>query len=332
VGKTKISLELAEAVEGEIVSADSRQVYRGMDIGTAKPAPAEQQRVPHHLVDILDPNQTLTLAEYQRRAYAAIEDIDRRGRVPLLVGGSGQYARAVVEGWGIPEVPPDHALRAQLEALAAERGAATLHARLAELDPAAAGRIDYRNVRRVVRALEVMLRTGQPISEIQTKAPPPYRILQVGLTRPRPVLYARIDGRLDRMLEAGLVDEVRGLATAWASGADSVSGAACVSGAGSVWELPALSGLGYRQIGLYLQDQITLKEAIQLIRKETRRFVRQQSTWFRLDDPTIHWFDLEETSADRIIDFVSESLASRTQEPPTQEYEVSPRRQAHSSE
>ncbi len=320
VGKTEISLELAEAVEGEIVSADSRQVYRGMDVGTAKPTPAEQQRVPHHLVDILDPNQILTLAEYQRRAYAAIEDIDRRGRVPLLVGGSGQYVRAVVEGWGIPEVPPDHALRTQLEALAAKRGAATLHARLAELDPAAAGRIDYRNVRRVVRALEVMLLTGQPISEIQTKVPPPYRILQVGLTRPRPALFARIDGRVDRMLEAGLVDEVRGLAAAWASGTDSVR------------ELPALSGLGYRQIGLYLQDQITLKEAIQLMRKETRRFVRQQGTWFRLDDPEIHWFDLEETSAEQVIGFVSEWLAGRTREPPTQEYEVSPRRQTHPSE
>jgi len=287
VGKTALALELAEAIGGEIVSADSRLVYRGMDIGTAKPTPAERERVPHHLIDIVDPDQTLTLAEYQRRAYAAIDDIHQRGRVPLLVGGSGQYVRAVVEGWGIPAVPPNPELRAELEACAQEYGTAALHGRLAELDPIAAGRIDHRNVRRVVRALEVTLLTGRPISELQAKSPPPYQVLQIGLTRPRPALYARIDARIEEMMAAGLVDEVRQLVAA-----------------GYGWELPAMSGLGYRQIGLYLQGKATLPKAVQLIRKETRRFARQQATWFRLDDSQIHWSDLEKTELARVVSFV----------------------------
>ena len=294
VGKTSVSIDLAQAIGGEIVSADSRLVYRGMDNGTAKPSPAEQERVPHHLIDVVDPDQPLTLAEYQRRAYAAIQDIGSRGRVALLVGGSGQYVRAVVEGWGIPEVAPDWTLRAELDAFAATHGKESLHARLAALDSTAAERIDYRNQRRVVRALEVTMLAGRPVSELQAKTPPPYRIFQVGLTRPRPVLYARIDRRIDEMLEAGLVDEVRGLAAA-----------------GHAWDLPAMSGLGYRQIGLYLRGEATFEDSVQLIRRETRRFVRQQATWFRLDDPQIHWFDLEKASVTQVIAWVQELLASR---------------------
>ena len=274
VGKTAISLRLAETFDGEVVSADSRQIYRGMDIGTAKVSPEERRRVPHHLLDLVDPDQPLTLAEYQKLAYAAIDGILRRGKLPLLVGGSGLYVQAVLEGWTIPRVPPNPALRAALEREAEERGEAALHRWLAALDPQAAARIDPRNVRRVIRALEVCLTAGQPISELQAKRPPPYRILRIGLTMPREVLYRRIDERVDRMIALGLVEEVRGLLAK-----------------GYGLELPAMSGLGYRQIGLYLRGEMTLEEAVARIKRETRRFVRQQYTWFGLDDPAIRWFD-----------------------------------------
>lgn len=296
VGKTELSLDLAQAVSGEIVSADSRLIYRGMDIGAAKPSLTQQEMVPHHLIDIVDPDLTLTVAEYQHRAYAVIDAIGKRGKVPLLVGGSGQYVRAVVEGWGIPKVAPDWKLRVELEAFAETNGASALHARLAKLDPIASGRIDYRNVRRVIRALEVTLLSGQPISELQVKSPPPYRILQIGLTRPRPALYERVDARIDAMLATGLLDEVRNLAAA-----------------GYDWQLPAMSGLGYRQIGLYLQGEATLEESVQLIRKETRRFVRQQGTWFRPDDPRLVWFDLEQAGPDQVISLARQWLADQAQ-------------------
>ena len=185
-GKTALSLDLAEALGGEIVSADSRQIYRQMDIGTAKATPEERGRVPHHLIDVVDPDQVLTLAEYQALAYRAIEEIAARGRMPMLVGGTGQYVAAVLEGWRIPEVAPQPELRAELEAEAAAFGPEALHARLAGLDPVAAARIEYRNVRRVIRALEVCLATGRPISEQQRKEPPPYEVLRLGVTRPRP--------------------------------------------------------------------------------------------------------------------------------------------------
>ncbi len=288
-GKTALSLDLAEALRGEIVSADSRQIYRGMDIGSAKATSAEQARVPHHLLDLVDPDQVLTLAEYQQLAYRAIGDIHARGRLPLLVGGSGQYVAAVLEGWRIPEVAPQLELRERLAADAAIHGPEALHARLAALDPAAAARIDYRNVRRVIRALEVCLVTGRPISELQGKEPPPYRIHRIGVTRPRPVLYERIDRRVDAMIEAGLVDEVRRLADA-----------------GYGWDLPAMTGLGYRQIGLYLRGEATLEEAIALVKQATRRFVQQQYNWFPLDDPAIRWLDPEQVTVEEVLVWLDE--------------------------
>jgi tRNA dimethylallyltransferase len=283
-GKTVLSIDLAEAVGGEIVSADSRQIYRGMDIGTAKVTAEERARVPHHLLDVVMPDQALSLAEYQALAYAAIADIHARGRLPFLVGGTGQYIQAVVEGWSIPAVAPHPELRAELEAKASAEGAEALHGWLAALDPAAAARIDYRNVRRVIRALEVCLVTGQPITELQRKNPPPFDILQIGVTRPRPELYARIDTRVDQMMAAGLLDEVRRL-----------------DAAGYAWELPAMTGLGYRQIGEYLRDEVTLDEAIARIKKGTRRFVQQQYNWFRLADHAINWFDPSESQAADVL-------------------------------
>jgi len=272
-GKTALSLELAERFGGEIVSADSRLIYRGMDIGTAKPTPAEQARVPHHLLDVTTPDRPLTLADYQRLAYAAIDDIHRRGRVPFLVGGSALYVRAVVEGLRIPEVPPNPALRAELEAFAAAEGDEALHRRLAELDPVGAAQIDRRNVRRVVRALEIVLETGQPKSALEGADPPPYRILQIGLEIERDILHARIVERVHRMVAAGLADETKRLLAV-----------------GYPPNLPALSSLGYREMGQHLRGELTLDEAVERIGIETNRFVRHQSTWFRrMGD--VRWYD-----------------------------------------
>lgn len=275
VGKTALAIRLCQRYKGEIISADSRQIYRGMDIGTAKPTPVEQAAARHHLINIIEPDQTLGVAEYQSLAYATIEDVLHRGQLPFLVGGSGQYVHAVVKGWKVPRVPPDYTLRAELEAEARRIGAYALHAWLAALDPQAAARIDYRNVRRVIRALEVCLKTGKPISAQQRAQPPPYRILQIGLTMPREQLYMCVDVRIDRMMAEGLLDEVRRLV---AQGYDP--------------GLPAMSGLGYRQLGEYLAGHVSLEEAVRRIKKETRRFVRQQYNWFRLDDPAIQWIDV----------------------------------------
>lgn len=270
VGKTAVSLDLARRFDGEIISADSRLFYRGLDIGTAKPTSAERAQVPHHLVDICDPDATLTLGEYQDRAYAAIDAVLARGRLPVVVGGTGQYVMAVVEGWGIPRVAPRPRLRQALARL--DDGEAARWLRL--LDPVAAARIDPRNVRRVIRALEVTLVSGRPITELQRKTPPPYDLLMVGFMRDREALYARIDARVETMLADGLLDEVRRLRE---------------RGYGRT--LPSMSGLGYRQLLAHLEGEMTLEEAVERIKFETHRFARQQNTWFRQDDPRIRWFD-----------------------------------------
>jgi tRNA dimethylallyltransferase len=279
VGKTALSLRLAQDLAGEIISADSRLIYRGLDIGTDKPTPQQQALVRHYMLDVVNPDHTLTLAEFQEQATTIIADLHARDRLPILVGGTGQWVWAVVEGWGIPRVPPDPALRADLEAQAAALGPEAFHAQLAAVDPKAAQKLDPRNVRRVIRALEVYHKTGVPISQHQAKTPPPYHTLIIGLTMPRPQLYERIDRRIDQMMARGLLAEVEGLVAA-----------------GYSWDLPAMSGLGYRQIGQYLQGQVSLDESVALIKKETRRFVRQQYNWFRLDDPRIHWFEGGEMS------------------------------------
>jgi tRNA dimethylallyltransferase len=188
VGKTEIALRLAESLGGEIVSADSRLFYRGMDIGTAKPGPRELERVPHHLIDIVDPNETLSLAVFQSMAREAIDEIGRRGNLPLLVGGTGQYMRAVTEGWRPPEVHPNPRLRDELGRIQQERGEAWLHERLKGLDPEAAGKIDPRNTRRTIRALEVILTTGRRFSEQRGKGDSPYQLVRAGLRRPTSVL------------------------------------------------------------------------------------------------------------------------------------------------
>lgn len=279
VGKTALSLDLAERLGAEIVSADSRLIYRGMDIGTAKPSAAEQARVPHHLLDLALPDRVLTLAEYQRRAYAAIDAIHARGRLPLLVGGTALYARAVVEGLRIPEVAPDPTLRAELERVLAEQGREELFRRLAAVDPATAAVIDARNPRRVLRALEIALLTGQSKVALEGAEPPPYAVFMVGLTRPRDDLYARIDRRVLEMVDAGLVAETQRLLAA-----------------GYAPSLPAMTSLGYREMTAYLAGEMSLVEAIARIQVETHRFVRHQMTWYR-KLPGMVWFDLSEAGA-----------------------------------
>jgi tRNA dimethylallyltransferase len=257
------------------VSADSRQVYRGMDTGTAKPTPQERALAPHHLLDVADPNQPFSLAQYIELASAALEGIWARGRQPLLVGGSGQYVRALLEGWTVPRLPPQRELRRSLEERAAREGVDALHRELAHVDPQAAAGIDPRNVRRVIRALEVYEATGRPISFWQEKAPPGWDALVLGLTCRRDQLYRRIDARVDAMMQAGLVDEVRGLLAL-----------------GYGRELPSMSGIGYREVCQHLADELELQAAVARIKTATHRLARQQATWFRRDDERIHWLDV----------------------------------------
>lgn len=269
-GKTAAAVELAERIGGEIIAADSRTIYKEMDIGTAKPTPALQARVKHHLIDIARPDEVVTVATYRRLALAAMGEIRMRGRVVLLVGGTGLYIRAITDGLSIPEVAPDWSLRERLEQL--ERDApGTLYSRLQAVDPISASRIHPRNVRRLIRALEVYEHTGRPISELQRTANLAGPVVMVGLTAERAELHHRIEVRVDVQIEAGLVEEVRRLLDA-----------------GYARDLPAMQGLGYKEIIAYIDGRISLEEAIRILKRNTRRFAKRQLTWFRRD-PRIRW-------------------------------------------
>ncbi|MBZ0286719.1 MAG: tRNA (adenosine(37)-N6)-dimethylallyltransferase MiaA [Anaerolineae bacterium] len=291
VGKTDLALAIAQALDGEILGADSRQIYRYMDIGTAKPNPDQRAAVPHHLIDIVNPDENLALAQYQQMAYAAIADVHTRGRVPLLVGGTGQYITAVIEGWSIPAVAPNDALRAELEAYAAEHGSEALHARLQALDPDAAAAIHHRNVRRVVRALEVSIEARQPISQLQQKHPPPYRVMQHGLTMDKDRLLERSDRRVDQMMAQGFLGEVQNLLDR-----------------GFSRKLPAMSGLGYAQLTAHLLDGVPLADAIDATKRDTRAFIRRQYTWFRGHDTGIIWHDVETLNHAALIEACARRL------------------------
>ena len=273
-GKTALALTLASEFHGEIVGADSRQVYRFLDIGTGKPTPAEQAAAPHHLIDVVDPDAEFSLALYLPVASETIRLVHERGRLPLLVGGSGHYVWALLNGFRLPQVPPDPGLRRSLVEQAEREGIDALFAQLERIDPVAASRIDRRNVRRVVRAIEVTRASGIPFSEAGTSEPPPYRTLVLGIAGPRAWLYGRIDDRVDRMIAAGWVEEVGGL-LARGYGAD----------------LPALSSLGYGAIVAHLRGEADLPVTIGRIKAETHRFARRQRGWFRPGDRRIAWID-----------------------------------------
>ena len=276
VGKSQLALHLARVFNGEIVNADSRQVYRYLDIGTAKPGPHELSQIPHHLISIINPDEDFSLAQYQALACQAIRDIQQRHKLPFLVGGSGLYVWAILEGWQIPRVSPDPEFRYNLEKRTGDTGIDELYQELVRVDPEAAQKIDRRNVRRVIRALEVHKKTGTPFSQLWHKEAPSYATFIIGLTADRSELYRRIDQRVDEMVERGMVTEVENLLN---MGYDLI--------------LPAMSGIGYRQIGQFLKGELTLADAKQQIKSETHRFVRHQYAWFRLKDERIHWFDIQ---------------------------------------
>jgi tRNA dimethylallyltransferase len=269
-GKTGLSLDLAERLDGEIVNTDAMAVYRGMDIGTAKPTAVERRGVPHHLLDLLDVTEPLTVAEFQGRARAVIAEVRGRGRTPVLVGGSALYTRAVLDLFEFPGTDPDvrRALEADLEAV----GPGALHRRLAEADPAAAARILPDNGRRIVRALEVVAITGEPFSASLPEhvyADP--HSIQIGLDIDRATLDPRIEERVRAMFDAGLVDEVRRLLAA-----------------GLAEGRTARTAIGYREVTAYLSGETTLDEAIERTTAATRRFSRRQDGWFR-KDPRVVW-------------------------------------------
>lgn len=269
-GKTELALQVAERAGGEIVSADSMQIYRRMDIGTAKPTAEERARAPIHLIDFVPPDGEYTVADFCRDAARVIAEIAARGRLPILCGGTGLYIRALTEGFDFPAGPEDESVRARLRAEASEAGAEHLHARLTEVDPAAAARIAPGDTRRIVRALEVYELTGEPISAAQRRravdapAVPEYNCAKYVLTAPRELLFARIERRVDAMMGAGWVDEVRELL---ASGVSAQS--------------QSMQAIGYRHLLQHLSGERGLEETVELIKRDTRRYAKRQMTWLR---------------------------------------------------
>ena len=282
-GKSALALTLAQRFGGEITNGDSRQIYRGMDIGTAKPSPETRSLLPHHLYDIADPVDSYSLALYRRDALAALEDIWARGELAWLVGGTGQYVWALLEAWQVPDIAPHPDLRAELAAIAESEGVEALHARLRAVDPEAADRIDARNVRRVIRALEVHEVTGKPITDWQTKGTPDFDFRILGVQCEEKELIWRINRRTEAMFASGLVAETQSLL-----------------GAGVPPDASALSSIGYAEALRELRGDITRDKAIELTKRATKRLARRQRQWFRPQDPRIAWAtdaDAEEASA-----------------------------------
>ena len=273
VGKSELSLSLAKAIDGEIISADSMQVYRGMDVGSAKLMPSEQQGVPHHLLDILDPEEEFNVVLFQRLAAQAVRDICQRGHIPIVTGGTGFYIQALLYDIDFTENDEDTSFRSGLEDLAAKEGADVLYQRLLAVDPKACETIHKNNVKRVIRALEFYEKTGQRISEhneSQRQNQSPYRFAYFVLNDERSALYSRIDRRVDQMLENGLEAEVRRLAAQ-----------------GCTKDLVSMQGLGYKEMLAYLNGELSLEEAVYIIKRDTRHFAKRQLTWFRRERDVI---------------------------------------------
>ena len=276
VGKTSLSISLAKAVNGEIISADSMQVYKKMDIGSAKIRPEEMQGVKHYLVDVLEPEEEFHIVKFQQMAKEAMEEIYEKGKIPILVGGTGFYIQAVTRDIDFTEAQQENTYRAELEKLAETEGAEYLHDRLKEVDPASADTIHANNVKRVIRALEFYHQNGTPISahnEEQKKQTSPYNLAYFVLNAPRDILYERIDKRVDQMLEEGLVQEVEGLKRE-----------GCHRG------MVSMQGLGYKEILAYLEGEYPLEEAVRILKRDTRHFAKRQLTWFRRESDVI-WVD-----------------------------------------
>ena len=283
-GKTALSIRLAHALDGEIVSADSVQVYCHLDIGSAKPTPEEREGVPHHLLDCVEVDEPLSAAQYQRLAKCAIAEIQARGKMPIVVGGTGLYINALTTGLNFTGAAPDEAFRALWQKREAEEPGCA-HRELLQCDPVTAKRLHPNDKKRVIRALEVLHLTGRPLSE----QAPGFRqdkgsedIRMIGLTMPRELLYARIDERVDAMIHAGLIEEVQGLLARYDR------------------SLPSLQGLGYKEIAAYLAGECTKEEAIAAIKLGTRHFAKRQMTWFKRD-ARIHWLDVSQLSGEALF-------------------------------
>ncbi len=295
-GKTAVGIELAKRLNGEIISADSMAVYRGMDIGTAKPTLEEQSMARFHLIDVVAPDEEFSVSEFKRLADDAIADILSRGKLPILVGGTGLYIKAVTVGLNIPSAAPDWDLRERLKAEAAEFGNEHLMERLRQVDPITAARLHINDQNRIIRALEVFTKTGLPLSHYHTTAATvevKYPVCLFGLTISRPVLYDRIDRRVDEQIESGLVEEVQRLLKCGYSPA-----------------LPSMRGLAYKQIAGYLCGEYDLHTAIDMLKRDTRRFAKRQFTWFRADH-RIHWIDAEERTVTDISEEIVRTLLDK---------------------
>ncbi|NPV57535.1 MAG: tRNA (adenosine(37)-N6)-dimethylallyltransferase MiaA [Anaerolineae bacterium] len=291
VGKTHLCIQLARRIGGEIISADSRYFYRGMDIGTAKPTRDEREGVPHHLIDILNPDEKMSLALYLAQANEAINDVISRDRIPILVGGTGQFISAIIHGWDLPKGEPDTRLREELGIIAEKIGKQELFQWLNRVDPEAAKIIDPTNTRRTIRAIEVILSSGERFSSQRRAADPLYNSLIVGITRPRDALYQQIDQRIDDMIKVGLEAEVRALLEK-----------------GYAADLPAFSAIGYAEMIAHINGAIPLDEAVRIMKKRTRNLVRRQSNWFKLDDPAIRWFQYTAEAMGDIEAYLRERL------------------------
>lgn len=298
VGKSELSLSLAKAIDGEIISADSMQVYRGMDVGSAKLMPSEQQGVPHHLLDILDPEEEFNVVLFQRLAAQAVRDICQRGHIPIVTGGTGFYIQALLYDIDFTENDEDTSFRSGLKDLAAKEGADVLYQRLLAVDPKACETIHKNNVKRVIRALEFYEKTGQRISEhneSQRQNQSPYRFAYFVLNDERSALYSRIDRRVDQMLENGLEAEVRRLAAQ-----------------GCTKDLVSMQGLGYKEMLAYLNGELSLEEAVYIIKRDTRHFAKRQLTWFRRERDVI-WLEKEQYQHDdnRILAYMLDVLNTK---------------------
>ncbi|HEY5641109.1 MAG TPA: tRNA (adenosine(37)-N6)-dimethylallyltransferase MiaA [Dehalococcoidia bacterium] len=282
MGKTALAIEVARRLGGgfEALNADSRQVYRRMDIGTAKPTAAEREALPHRLIDVVDPDEEFSLGRWLELAKEALGDVWSQGRVPVVVGGTGQYVWALLEGWRVPRVPPQAELRREMESRPPEE----LLAELRRIDPESEEFIQPQNVRRVIRALEVYHVTGKPLSHWRTKDAPDFASLVIGLQSPRDALYGRIDARVDAMMASGFLDEVRGLVD---------RGYGC--------ELPSMSGIGYRELCAHLGGEMSLAEAVARTKTGTHRLARHQNAWFKAGDERIHWIEAGDGAAGEAV-------------------------------
>mgnify|MGYP003927889737 CR=1 FL=1 len=293
-GKTGLAVALGRRFGGEIINADSRQVYRHMDVGTAKPTSLEQSRVPHHLLDVADSDGPFSLGTFLALAREAIPEIRQRGHQPILAGGTGQYVWALLEGWHVPVVPPDPEFRARKLREAEVQGGAVLHDELRAIDPQRAGELDPRNLRRVIRALEIHRYTGNPASALAKGRRRSATALILGLTIERASLYERIDSRVDQMMEQGFLEEV-----------DQLSDMGYRLGQGP------LASPGYRELGQHLEGELSLEEAVQRTKYQTHRLARRQYTWFKPDDPRIRWLNGLDPNVDELAaQLVEEYLRS----------------------